>query len=372
MTARLPISLLVLGVLSSSAFLLTKSFFSDTEISKANTFIAGKIDLKLNGSDNTPAIVSFSDLKPGDNYIQHKTLYIDNNPAWVWMHMKDLVASQGAQTDSEIIEENGTPKYNIQDYLDYDLTVNNTIIINSSDHIKLPDAVSCWIPLGELPGAVDVTMDQSFHFDSAVTNWAQGDNLTFTEEFYAVQSRNNPHPLPPPPTTGRIWNPELKKCVSSCVEAWASGFDNNLQGKRKNGTTILADRTDPTKAFIAQSNGLPYDNPVISGSFFSLGFTNGSIVLTFSQPVHNITGNDLKIFEITGGTTYPDEKVKVEAWDGTTWVVLSPSLTRDSEFDLGSLSSAQKFRLTDVSNIALFESEADGFDLDGLKAFCSY
>jgi predicted ribosomally synthesized peptide with SipW-like signal peptide len=206
---RTLLGLLIIGTVGTSSVLLTNAYFSDTETSAQNTFTAGKLDLKVNGSDNPTAVVSFSDLKPGDTKTFEKTLFVDNNPAWVWLHLKDLVTTQGTETEPEKFEENGTPKSDLQNYLAYDLSLAGIA------GLSLPDAVSCWIPLGEIPGAKDTLMTQTFNFDSAVTNWAQGDTLTFTEEFYAVQTRNNPHPSPPASTTGRVWNPDLKKCVNS-------------------------------------------------------------------------------------------------------------------------------------------------------------
>jgi len=207
-------SFLVVSITLGAA-LATNSFFSDTETSAGNNFTAGSFDLLVNGQNNPQSIVSFGDLKPGDNYIEHKTIRINDNPGFVWLHLKDLAADQGTQTEPETIEENGTPKFDLQNYLEYDLTVGEQVLISADSHTPLPDAVSCWIPLGEIQGGADISLDQSFHLPGSVTNWAQGDTLTFTEEFYAVQSRTNPHASPPPSTTGRIWNPELKKCVSA-------------------------------------------------------------------------------------------------------------------------------------------------------------
>lgn len=210
-------SLLVIGVVGATAVGLSSAFFSDTETSTDNTFVAGELDLKIDTLDNPPALVNVTDLKPGDDIFEEKILKIIDNPAFVWMHIKDLVDGQGTPTDSETNEENtdwGGPKSDIQNYLKYDLTVNTAPIIEFTDEILLPDAVSCWIPLGELPGNTDVTVIQSFHFDESVTDWAQGDTLTFTEEFYATQVRNNPGATPPVLDPPRSWSSDLKKCVS--------------------------------------------------------------------------------------------------------------------------------------------------------------
>lgn len=217
-----------------------------------------------------------------------------------------------------------------------------------------------------------------------INNAAQTDRLTADISFSAVQARNNsgyiceggqPSPTPTPsPSPSPSPSP-----TPSCVTTWADGFSANNQGTNKNGTAVLANRSNPSAAFgPAESLGLPYDNPVITGSFFSLGFKldpagppHGSIVLSFSQPFYNQAGPDLRIYEITGGNNYPDEKVQVEAsQDNSAWTLLTSSLTRDGDVDLGALSWAKYVRLTDVSNISQFESTADAYDLDAVKAYC--
>jgi predicted ribosomally synthesized peptide with SipW-like signal peptide len=374
-------SVLVLLVVGGAVLGLTNAFFSDTEASTDNVFQAGAIDLKINGQDNPVGIVNFNDLKPGDEKYFDKTIRVDSNPAWVWMHLKGLETTQGTQTEPEDAEENGTPKHDLENFLKYDLSVNNSPIISLDNNVLFPEAYSCWIPLGEIAGGVDVPMVQSFHFDPTVTNWAQGDTLSFTEEFYATQVRNNPSPTPPDTGTGRVWNPETKKCEpgeTACVVRFADAVETSSIGTRKNNTAVLASRNDPTKALVAQTLGNAFDNPVVEGTFFSLGFNigqplaGGSLVVRFDTPVVNGAGDDLKIYEVTGGPPYPDEKIKVEASpDNSNWTLLNASQIKDGTFDLGVLPSAKYVRITDVSDINIFESTADGYDVDGVQALCA-
>lgn len=153
------------------------------------------------------------------------------------------------------------------------------------------------------------------------------------------------------------------------------------QGVRKNGTAINADRTDPNDVLGPnQSNGDPYDNPVPTGEFFSLGF-NASSAVNFDggkitiEFVDNFLvdgpGNDLRMWEITGGSGYPIEKLKIEvSQDGSNWFEVASSLDRDAEADLASsgLAWARYVRLTDVSDRTEFEATADGYDLDAFSA----
>src|SRR3989344_2059995 len=364
----------------------TFAFFSDTETSEDNNFTAGRLDLLVNGQNDPEAIVFFEDLKPGDDYIQEKDLFVDFNPANVWLHLKgpdeqtsyDPVSAQGNQTEPEILEENGVPKHDIENYISYDLQVGqDPPIISAEEEIPFTDVFSCWIPLGQIPGATHVSISQSFHFDEEVTNWAQRDTITWAEEFYASQIND---PSGPPPTgSGRVWNPETKRCDPpvqiACTESdaiFASSSSQNNQGKRKDGSNVLANRSDPSAAFGApQTSGADSDVGFPVGSFFSLGFTNGNIVFGFAEPFYNGPGNDLQIYEVTGGV-YSDEKVKIEASkDGTTWTLLAGSAIRDEAVDLGPLDFANFVRLTDVSTIADFPDDADGYDVDALKAFCT-
>lgn len=153
------------------------------------------------------------------------------------------------------------------------------------------------------------------------------------------------------------------------------------QGVRNNGTPINVDRTDPDDVLgEPQSNGDPYDTPVPTGEFFSLGFNadplinfdGGKITIEF---VNNFLvdgpGNDLRMWEITGGSGYPVEKLMIEvSQDNATWFPVASSLDRDAEADLASsgLPWARYVRLTDVSDRTEFEPTADGYDLDAFSA----
>lgn len=148
---------------------------------------------------------------------------------------------------------------------------------------------------------------------------------------------------------------------------WADATVIEEQGKRKNGTNVLPERSDAGVALgAAETSGASADSPIVVGSFYSLGF-GGSVILRFNNLILNESGNDVRIYEVTGGT-YPDEKATVEAsQDGVSWTLLGTA-TRDQDFDLGSLAWASLIRITDISSPGAFEPTADGFDLDAVKA----
>ncbi|MCS7092648.1 MAG: CalY family protein [Patescibacteria group bacterium] len=371
------LSIATIAAIGSISFGLSSAFFSDTETSQANSLTAGSFDLLLNGGNNTSAIVNINDLKPGDNQIVEKSLRIEDNSGYVFMHIKDLLPSQGTQTEPEILEENGTPKFDIQNYIKYDLEANNQTIISLDNQVFLPEVVSCWIPLGELSGQTNVSVKQSFHLDPNVTNWAQGDTLSFVEEFYSVQSRNNSNPAPPVSLTGRIWDKNIKKCVN-CPSGilFADGVDsaNTKQGTLKNGNPI----TDPNRTNPLNATG---PNNWVNGTgtnFFSLG-KGGYITLTFSSPIVNEPGSDLTFYEATNGrATYPEEKADVYvSFDGASYffigtVTSEPGPGGDGIMDLdiapSGLPSIKYVRLIDTTNFTPHANNADGYDIDAVKA----
>ncbi|MBP9711163.1 MAG: hypothetical protein KBD50_02815 [Candidatus Pacebacteria bacterium] len=161
---------------------------------------------------------------------------------------------------------------------------------------------------------------------------------------------------------------------------FADGVVTSSQGVRKNGTAVLAARSNPLAGIgIPQTAGNFYDNPPpADNTFFALGFKNngttpgGSITVEFTNNVIvNGPGNDLKVWEVTGGTSYPDEHVKIDvSQDGVNWFTVAADLVRDAQADIASsgLAWAKFVRITDVSPIAPFEATADGFDLDTFSA----
>ena len=231
-------------------------------------------------------------------------------------------------------------------------------------------------------GGVDPSVNPGVTCDgSGETNISQTDTLKGNVSFTAVQSRDLPdytcgQPVPSPlPSTTPL--PSISPSPTpplACVETYASTASHNNQGTRKDGSAVLANRSVPSAMFgPPETTGTPSDVGFPAGSFFSLGFTNGNIVVGFASPFFpNPSGADLQVFEVTGGV-YPDEKVKVEvsSSDSGPWTLVSAAATRDEDLELpGSVASAQFVQLTDVSDITLFEPTADAYDVDAVKAGC--
>ncbi len=183
------------------------------------------LDLLVNGQHNPPHVVVLEDLKPGDDREVPKDLYANCiGRARIYLHLKDVVSSQAQQTEPEQQEEGQQPKFDLPNYIYYDLKLGNQTIIKLTDQIRFTDAVSCWIPIGVIPPKTHVPLYQSFHFDQEVTNWAQGDQTTFTEEFLAVNEANTELPVT---DTGRVWDPTTKRCIQDPGCTFTQGYWKN-------------------------------------------------------------------------------------------------------------------------------------------------
>lgn len=171
-------------------------------------------------------------------------------------------------------------------------------------------------------------------------------------------------------------------CEDAALQ-YADEVVSSDQGVRYDGGPITANRTDALQVLGApESDGSEYDSPVFAGIFFSLGFNpdqnvnfdGGKIVIEFLDNfVVDGPGNDLRMWEVTGGTSYPLEKLKIEvSQNGTDWFEVESSVDRDAEADLANsgLAWARYVRLTDVSDRNDFTTRpsADGYDLDAFSA----
>lgn len=187
-----------------------------------------------------------------------------------------------------------------------------------------------------------------------------------------------------------ITNNDREPLACDAQRTYADTIVSFDQGVKKNNTPVDANRSDPSVALGApQSLGTPFDNPAPVGQFFSLGFDEGGnpgdgtpneggwVILSFNDNyIIDGPGNDIRAWEVTGGQSYPVEKLKVEvSQDGTTWYTANPALLRDEEADMSNtpLDWARYVRLTDVSTRSEFEPTADGYDLDAVSALnCAF
>lgn len=375
---------------------------------------------------------NFTDLKPGDWGEDTISLHVKDNDAWLCADVTLTSDDNNDTTEPEAKDGDTTPgpigEGELADAINFFWWADDGDNVFETDETLLPagplgnldvgetatvdlaDSNSnIWGDQGPLPGNTVAFLAKAWCFGDAtmtpyvqdggnkgdngpdvrkvicdgegVNNVAQTDSLTADISFRAYQSRSNetfecdvpvtPTPTPTPPVG------------VSCEEAdaiYAVSDSNNDQGLRKDSTAVLANRSIASAAYGApETSGAVSDVGIIAGSFFSLGFpldgNTASIVLGFAEPFYNGPGLDLQVYEVTGGD-YADEKVKIEASkDGIIWTLLSASAARDEAVDLGILDFASFVRLTDVSDINLFEGTGDttpdGYDVDAVKAFCT-
>lgn len=163
--------------------------------------------------------------------------------------------------------------------------------------------------------------------------------------------------------------------AAGSVNMWAKTVVSFSQGLKADLIApVDISRSDPAKALgPAESVGALYDNPLsdFTGKFVSTGFLQsadgGQLTVAFDHPVLNLAGNDLQLYEITSGDNYPDETARVEvSLDNSVWNPVG-SITRDGSVDLGSNTKANYIRITGTGDINLFQTDADNYDIDGVK-----
>lgn len=138
-------------------------------------------------------------------------------------------------------------------------------------------------------------------------------------------------------------------------------------GTRRNGRPVFRWRARPHRAL-----GQPYENYFYN--FVSLGF-GGELTLRMSAPIANLPGNDLKVFESTSGfykipcSWYPEQAEVFASEDGENFFSLgSGCLNEKFDLETAGLRTASYIRIVDVSDPADFRGNADGYDVDAVKA----
>lgn len=161
-------------------------------------------------------------------------------------------------------------------------------------------------------------------------------------------------------------------CTTFCTH-WPTEVTDFQQGKRKDGSDVLVERSNPNDALGPNdTSGNHPDVPFPTG-FVSLGF-GGTITLHFPDGIDDGPGNDIRIYEGTSGQ-YPDEQVKVEVSpNGFDWITVDvdpSSVTFDGsvEIDLdGDAPVVYYVRITDISDPDIHSATADAYDLDAVEA----
>lgn len=152
---------------------------------------------------------------------------------------------------------------------------------------------------------------------------------------------------------------------------WADQVVAADQGLRKDGAPVLLNRSDPSAALgVAENTPNPAAETTNPRSFFSLGF-GGSITLGYDNNICNAPGPDFSV-ELIEATSEPYGRelanVSVSA-DGTTFVLAASGIDKDEQISLpDSVPVARFIRIDDVTVPAEMPRDADGYDVDGVRA----
>ena len=213
MNKKIIISLSVIGIVAAIAIGGTVAYFSDTETSTGNTFSTGVIDIWIDDQNPWTESWTIEDMKPCETgYINFVIQNPGDNPVNVWKHIKNIVTDDGFVTEPECVDGGGvwdpnvqrcditnyTPKHNLHDWMNYDLSVFVPIadnqdggwwqtIYKDEDNIRVGSIQSKMIFLGMIPAHGTMEVTQSYHLIPETTNWAQADTMTFDIEIYAEQ-----------------------------------------------------------------------------------------------------------------------------------------------------------------------------------------
>ena len=272
---RIIISLAIIGGVGAIAIAATGAYFSDTETQSNNSITAGVVDIVVNGNNpwelhSEPFVLE--DMKPSyTKYIEFTVRNLEeSNEINLWKHINITNQTDGVITEPECEEGGGTwdgstcgegytPRNNLAAYILYDMYVcadpgvsrcetdqdskpvnlNDWIpIITESQFVRLDNISSTWIKLGKLVPATELKVVQSYHLsfwpdapEPEVTNWAQGDVLTFDIELMATQL-NAPGPEGVLATSAMdnkdpvTWNP-IVDAMSGTLTYNTSGPDFN-------------------------------------------------------------------------------------------------------------------------------------------------
>ena len=208
---------MVIAVVASLMSAGTISYFSDEEKAEG-TFTAGTIDIELDpDTAQTVMVDGRPDLKPCEvGWINLTVKNVGTNPLELWKHIENVTNWENDINDpeGEYYEMNPESEFfNLSDYVHYDIYINDTEYISESEGFVLTDnmstswiGVECkWIYIGVLQPGEWIWINQSYHINYTVDNWAQTDMITFDMVFLALQVEGAipPEPAPVLPGYGR-------------------------------------------------------------------------------------------------------------------------------------------------------------------------
>lgn len=209
MNKKILLSLSVIAAVATIAVGGTIAYFSDTETSTNNTFSAGTIDIAVNGENPWTSNEEYEikDMKPGQvDYSNFTIKNVGSNPVNVEKTVSLKQTGQenginepeclqyGGTWDGDSCEGTFTPVNNIEDVVNYDLSVK---VYTSADESKvyweqvlykvdgpatdvtIEDINNKAVMLGMIPVGGHMNVIESYHMDEDAGNEYQSDAMTF-------------------------------------------------------------------------------------------------------------------------------------------------------------------------------------------------
>ncbi|WGI17119.1 TasA family protein [Methanonatronarchaeum sp. AMET-Sl] len=191
------LGVLVIGLISATVGFGTMAYFSDAETAEDNTFIAGTIDIAVDGENPWTSSYQLDDLKPSEEYQKEANFRVDNvgtNELRLCKVVDITNYSTAMHPESSWDEDPEGVMNKISPAIEYWLTVE---IYDEDDQLieerlVVPGLMLFGVDgeenyLGVVPAGGYALVNQTYHMMSETTNWAQGKSMEFDITFIAQQ-----------------------------------------------------------------------------------------------------------------------------------------------------------------------------------------
>jgi predicted ribosomally synthesized peptide with SipW-like signal peptide len=182
-------ALMVMGLVGGG----TWAYFSDTESTSGNVLAAGTLNLEVDSEDTwvTPPI-NIINIAPGETTanVTIDVANIGNLDGDLYVRINGFTDGGGTNPEPEVTAEAGNPTDNISTMLTLGAYWNGTTAVTNLDGVTIDTADGTWsgnyVDLAGTSGTASLEINATL--DTAATNIYQGDNCTFTLEFYLAQN----------------------------------------------------------------------------------------------------------------------------------------------------------------------------------------